>query len=187
MNRRGRALLSFLLFTIFSLLIYFLNPVGNNIDNATCPAMTSPYIPPCLEDCDQVEAGTGTCGVNACEEVVRHWSYAFLLALFAGSVGGSDFYLGYSERGYKKLRIGVFSILGLDLLLVALIIAAKLIPASLRSSRWIKTLYTLFSYLVSIMVGGLIGFLIILVGAAIMDIYTLYFYDKLDVNQCPLV
>ena len=169
-----------------SLLVYYFvlkeSPPTNGTCKAVCP-YTSLYFE---EDCASTDE-TGTCGLDPCKEYVRYWSYAFLLAIFTGSVGGADFYMGHSDMGYKKLYLGVFCIIGLDLILVFLIIVSKLIPAKHRKNKWVRRAYTVLTFVVSVLVGALIGFIIILVFIVVIDINSLYFYNKVDVNKCPLI
>ena len=186
MKRRGRVALSLMGVAILSLLGYYFVLKESDPNNGTCKA-EHPYTSLCRqEDCGPTEE-TGTCGLDPCKEIVRYWSYAFLLAIFTGSVGGADFYLGDSDNGYKKMYLGVFSIIGLDLILVFLIITSKLIPAKHRNSKWVRRMYVLLTFVVSMLVGALIGFIIILVVIVVVDIHSLYFYNKVDVNRCPLV
>ena len=130
---------------------------------------------------------TGVCGLDPCKESVRFWSYTLLLAIFTGSLGGADFYMGHTESGYRKLYLGVFSIIGLDAILLLLIIISKLIPSKHRAKMSVKRAYTVMTYILALFIGCIIGFLIILVLNIVSDIYTLYFYGRVDVNKCPLM
>ena len=186
MKRRGRVALSVMGLVLVSMLGYYFVRKESETENGTCKAAMHPYTPCLQEDCESTE-DTGICGLDPCEENVRYWSYAFLLAIFAGSVGGADFYLGHSDNGYKKLYLGVFSIIGLDLLLVCLIIASKLIPVKHRNNKWVRRMYVTLTFVVSVLFGVIIGLIITLVFIVVLDINTLYFNNKADVNNCPLV
>ena len=188
MKRRGFVALGLLAFTVTTSLIYYfvLRDSAPKLVGS-CSAL-HPYKSICQdENCADTEGETGVCGLDPCKENVRFWSYTFLLAIFAGSLGGADFYMGHTEFGYKKLYLGVFGIIVLDAILLLLIIISKLIPNKHRAKMSVKKAYTVITYIMSILVGCMIGFIIILVLNIVSDIYTLYFYDRVDVNKCPLM
>lgn len=188
MKRRGVVALGLLGFAITTSLIYYFVFRGSTPELVgSCQAL-HPYKSVCHEEgCVDTEGETGVCGLDPCKESVRIWSYTFLLAIFTGSLGGADFYMGHTDSGYKKLYLGVFSIIGLDAILLLLIIISKLIPSKHRTKLSVKRAYTVTTYILSLLVGCLIGFLIILLVNIVSDIYTLYFHNRVDINKCPLI